>query len=50
MTSCHLGHAARVVELLGLELVVILPGFQEAFQKGAVRDADFGPDFEFQRC
>ena len=47
MTSLHLGHAPGVLKLLGLEFIVVLPGFEKAFEEGAVRDADFRSDFEF---
>ncbi|MGH9687980.1 MAG: hypothetical protein ACRD5K_12905 [Candidatus Acidiferrales bacterium] len=39
--------AACGVELLGLELVVVLPGFQKLFEESAVGDAHVFPDFEF---
>src|SRR5579862_3596366 len=43
----HFCHAAREVELLGLEFIVVLPGFEEAFQESAIRDPYFGPDLKF---
>jgi hypothetical protein len=43
----HLGDAIGVLELLGFELIVVLPLFEKAFEEGAVGDANFGADFEF---
>jgi hypothetical protein len=42
----HLGDTARVSQLLGLKLVMVLPGFKEILQEDAIRDANFGPYFE----
>jgi hypothetical protein len=41
LDGLYLGGAAGVLKLLRLELVVVLTGLKERFQKGAIGDADF---------
>lgn len=43
----HPGDSPGERKLFGLELVVILPGLEDFFEKVAVRHANFGADFKF---
>jgi hypothetical protein len=40
------GDAVSILKLLGFEFVVVLPGFQELFQKRAIGDAHVRPRLE----
>jgi hypothetical protein len=42
----HFSHAVSILKLLGFEFVMVLPGFQELFQKRAISDAHVRPGFE----
>src|SRR5260370_36761339 len=44
----HFRGAPGKFELLGLELIVILPGLEEFLEERAVRDAHFAADFELR--
>ena len=46
LDTLHLGNVAGVFDLLRLEFVVILAGFEKALQESAVRDAHLGPNFK----
>jgi hypothetical protein len=44
----HFGHCARMIELLGLEFVVVLPFFHEFLKERAIRHADLRSHFELR--